>query len=89
MPRLADPLRTTPARYAARTGLRPHIFADLRTSQNSRGSLTGSLVVSREAVRVPQASSTSSWYSRLQMSSTPSGRISTRSGFKDSTAPGS
>ena len=36
-----------------------------------------------------QASSMSSWYSWFQMSSTPSGRISTRSGFSDCTAPGS
>ena len=35
------------------------------------------------------ASSMSSWYSRLQWSSVPSGMISTRSGFSASTAPGS
>lgn len=35
------------------------------------------------------ASSMSSWYSWFQMSSTPSGRISTRSGLSDCTAPGS
>ena len=31
----------------------------------------------------------SSWYSRLQWSSVPSGMMSTRSGFSASTAPGS
>lgn len=39
--------------------------------------------------RRPHASSMSSWYSRLQWSSVPSGMMSTRSGFSASTAPGS
>lgn len=38
---------------------------------------------------LPYASSMSSWYSRLQWSSVPSGMISTRSGFSAATAPGS
>ncbi len=77
----AAPEAGTPTRRSATDGATQAREDRRRRRPRGRGA--------RPRRRYAHASSMSSWYSRLQWSSVPSGMISTRSGFSASTAPGS